>query len=51
MHRDLGREDAEIYRRFFFAFGIDVLSAQALKRADALDLAERVNAALIENIN
>ncbi len=41
--RALGRGDSESYRRFFFRFGLDVLSAQALKEADALALAEQVN--------
>ena len=42
-HRALGREDSEIYRRFYFAFGLDMMTAQALKTADALALAERIN--------
>ena len=29
-HRAVGRPDSEIYRRFYLAFGVDVLSAQAL---------------------
>lgn len=41
--RAAGRPDSESYRRFFFAFGVDVLTAQALKTADALALAERIN--------
>ena len=40
--RAAGRSDSESYRRFFHTFGVDVLSAQALKRDDALALAERV---------
>jgi len=40
--RYLGRCDAESYRRFYFKFGIDVLSAQALKSQDAGILAERI---------
>jgi hypothetical protein len=42
-HRALGREDSEIYRRFYFAFGVDFMTAQALKTADALALAEQIN--------
>lgn len=37
-----GRSDSEIQREFFFRFGIDVLSAMALGRAEALELAEKV---------
>ena len=33
-----GRQDSEIYRRFFFRYGIDVLSAQALNARGALEL-------------
>jgi superfamily II DNA or RNA helicase len=41
-----GRPDSESYRRFYFKFGMDVLSAQALTTADALALAEKVKGAL-----
>lgn len=44
--RALGRSDDESYRRFYFAFGVDVLSAQALGTKDALSLAEKVNSKL-----
>lgn len=37
-----GVSDAQSYREFYFQFGIDVLSAQALPRADAEVLAARV---------
>lgn len=37
-----GLADSESYKRFYFKFGIDVLSAQSLGKADALALAERV---------
>jgi superfamily II DNA or RNA helicase len=37
--RALGRSDQESYRRFFLTWGIDVLSAQSLSRADADKLA------------
>jgi hypothetical protein len=37
-----GLADSESYKRFYFKFRIDVLSAQSLGTADALALAERV---------
>lgn len=42
----LGRPNAEAQRRFYFKFGIDVGSAQALNAADANALADRVSADL-----
>jgi superfamily II DNA or RNA helicase len=44
--RAAGRPDSESYRRFYFKFGTDVLSAQALGTADAVELAERINSHL-----
>ena len=44
--RSLGRSDSESYRRFYFTFGIDVLSAQSLAAKDALTLNERVSSHL-----
>jgi hypothetical protein len=41
--RSLGRSDSESYKRFYFKFGMDVMSAQALKTKEALQLAEKVN--------
>lgn len=41
--RELGRSDDESYRRFYFAFKIDVLRAKALNRADAITLANKIN--------
>lgn len=38
----VGETDSMIQRRFFHAFGIDVLSAQALKRAEAQALLDRI---------
>lgn len=38
-----GETDAQIQRRFFLSFGVDVLSAQALDRAGAMKLAERID--------
>lgn len=40
--RDQGADTSQIYRRFYFKFGTDVMSAQALRERDALALAERV---------
>lgn len=44
--RAAGRPDSESYRRFYFKFRIDVLSAQALGTKDALVLAEQINEVL-----
>jgi superfamily II DNA or RNA helicase len=44
--RALGRSDSESYRRFYLQFGTDVTTAQTLKRAEAVDLAERVAATM-----
>lgn len=41
-----GDTDPMIYRRFYFVFGIDMLSAQALNAADATALLARVSAVL-----
>lgn len=41
-HHADGRSDAEIRRLFWFAFGVDVLTAQTLAPAEAAALAERV---------
>ena len=49
--REHDRPDTEIYRRFYFAFGVDMMSAQALKTKDALDLAHRINDHLGELAN
>lgn len=42
-----GASDAEIYRRFYFHFQVDILTAQALGRADAADLEARIHADLM----
>jgi DNA repair protein RadD len=42
----LGRADSEVYRRFYFKFGTDVMSAQTLGATDAAELTERVSAEL-----
>lgn len=38
----LGRDQAEMYKRFYFAFGVDALSAQALGAREAEALRERI---------
>jgi len=43
IHRSKGGTDSEGYRRFYHAFGIDVMTAQALKTKDALTLAHKIN--------
>ncbi|MEG1884857.1 MAG: DEAD/DEAH box helicase [Alistipes sp.] len=44
--RALGRDDSESYRRFYFTFGVDVLTAQTLGTKDATALKNRVDAHL-----
>lgn len=38
-----GLRDREVHRRFFHVFGVDVLTARALGRAEAEQLTERIN--------
>jgi len=38
-----GMPDSEAYRRFYFKFGVDVLTAQTLKTPEAMALAEKIN--------
>ena len=47
--RHQGHDDAEGYRRFWQAFGTDVLTARTLGRREADELAERVEGVLIES--
>jgi len=47
--RHQGRSDAEGYRRFFYRFGMDVLSAQALKLRDAQALEAKIRLDLSSN--
>jgi hypothetical protein len=42
LQRDLGRDDSEIYRRFYHAFGIDMLTAQTMGTPEAHELLERI---------
>ena len=44
--RHLGRDDSEIYRRFYYTFGVDFMTAQALKTDEANKLTERINESL-----
>lgn len=47
--RDCGHNDPEIYRLFFHAFGLDLLSAQALGRPEAEALTDRITSILVKN--
>ena len=47
--RSQGRDDAEGYRRFFFAFGTDVATAQTLGAKEAADLQVRIESELIKH--
>ena len=42
LQRALGRDDSESYKRFYWKFGVDVMSAQAFGRADAVKLTEKI---------
>lgn len=44
--RARGEDDAMLQRRFYLSFGVDVLTAQALPRADAEKLTARIDAAV-----
>jgi len=46
--RQEGRSDSESYRRFYYMFGVDVMTAQTLNRGEAIALAERVTLKLAE---
>jgi len=41
-YRDQGAEDSEIYKRFYFMFGTDILSAQALGAREAEELTSKL---------
>jgi superfamily II DNA or RNA helicase len=41
--RSYKRSDSESYRRFYFMFGMDVMTAQTLKTKDAIKLADKIN--------
>ena len=42
IHKHMGASDSEIYRRFYHAFNIDILSAQALGTKDAIMLHSKI---------
>lgn len=44
------RPDTESYRRFYHKFGIDVMTAQTLKRAEMIDLTQRIAACLPQGV-
>lgn len=44
--RAIGRPDSESYRRFYFSFGVDVLTAQTLGRPEAEKLTSLISAEL-----
>ena len=44
--RAAGRPDSESYRRFYFSFGVDVLTAQTLGRPEAEKLTALINATI-----
>jgi superfamily II DNA or RNA helicase len=48
-HKERGRDDPEIYKRFYLGFGCDILSAQTLRAADAEALTQRVIHARLED--
>lgn len=48
-NRHLGRSDAEGYRRFFYKFGVDALTAQTLSVADAVTLENRIRGELVQH--
>lgn len=49
-HKEKGREDPEIYKRFYFSFGCDILSAQTLGTEECQNLTQRVLHAPLEGI-
>lgn len=44
LRRDEGDEDRVIYRKFYFSFGTDIMTAQTLNAEEALKLNERIRA-------
>ncbi len=47
MQEQQNRSQSEQYRRFYHGFGVDVLTAQALGRTEAYELAQRVYVSII----
>ncbi len=48
-HLHLGRDDSQIQRLFFLTFGVDLLTAYALRQGDAEALTMRIKAQLDDN--
>lgn len=48
--RDQGKTDSVIHKTFYFKFGLDLLSAQALKSAEADKLAKRVVKDMVDSM-
>jgi len=46
--RSMGRSDSESYRRFYFKFGMDVMSAKVIGRRDALALTHLVSEEILK---
>lgn len=46
--RSLGESDSEIYKRFYFQYGVDMMTAQTLKRVEAETLTTRIDEALTD---
>jgi hypothetical protein len=42
VQRDLGRDDAHIYRRFYHTFGVDIMTAQTLGATEANQLKDKI---------
>jgi hypothetical protein len=47
-HKSQGRDDSQIYRLFYLAYGVDILTAQTLNSKDAADLQARLQSKLDE---
>jgi len=49
--RHLGRDDPEVYRRFYFKFGTDIVTAQTLSVREAEELTARISdTLLVDNV-
>jgi DNA repair protein RadD len=44
-------DDPEIYKRFYFAFGVDIMTAQTLNVQEALKLSEKIRSAIDDFVN
>lgn len=43
LHKQMGKDDSQIYRAFYLTFGIDMMSAMTLTRQDATVLNDKIN--------